>query len=91
MEKLSPPSFVTTRIRPKISASAGPLTTRDPDVNLPEHLLASSNELSDFLAEVEHRAFKQAVFAVRDRDSALDLVQDAMLRLSSKYGDHPAG
>ena len=36
------------------------------------------------------RKFKQAVFAVRDRDSALDLVQDAMLRLSSKYGDHPA-
>ena len=30
------------------------------------------------------------MFAVRDRDSALDLVQDAMLRLSSKYGDHPA-
>jgi RNA polymerase sigma-70 factor (ECF subfamily) len=64
--------------------------TRNPDYQLPDPILASSTELSDFLADVEHRAFKQAVFAVRDRDSALDLVQDAMLRLSSKYGDHPA-
>jgi RNA polymerase sigma-70 factor (ECF subfamily) len=39
---------------------------------------------------VERRAFKQAVFAVRDEQAALDIVQDSMLRLAEKYGDRPA-
>jgi len=39
---------------------------------------------------VERRAFKQAVFAVREEESALDIVQDAMLRLSQSYGDRAA-
>ena len=30
------------------------------------------------------------MFAVRDEQAALDLVQDAMLRLAEKYGDRPA-
>jgi RNA polymerase sigma-70 factor (ECF subfamily) len=53
--------------------------------------LATRSELSAFLEGVERRAFKQAVFAVRDEQAALDIVQDAMLRLSEKYGDRPAG
>ena len=52
--------------------------------------LASRSELSAFLESVERRAFKQAVFAVRDEEAALDIVQDAMLRLSEKYGQRPA-
>jgi RNA polymerase sigma-70 factor (ECF subfamily) len=52
--------------------------------------LASRTELSAFLASVERRAFKQAVFAVRDDDAALDIAQDAMLRLTERYGDRPA-
>jgi len=52
--------------------------------------LATHKELSDFLAEVERRAFKQALFAVRDDHAALDIVQDAMLKLSEKYGGKPA-
>jgi len=52
--------------------------------------LASRAELSNFLAEVERRAFKQALFAVRDEDAALDIVQDSMMRLSEKYGEKPA-
>jgi RNA polymerase sigma-70 factor, ECF subfamily len=40
---------------------------------------------------VERRAYKQAMFAVRDEDTALDIVQDAMLKLSEKYGDRPEG
>jgi RNA polymerase sigma-70 factor (ECF subfamily) len=52
--------------------------------------LASRSELSAFLEGVERRAFKQAVFAVRDEEAALDIVQDAMLRLSEKYGHRPA-
>jgi RNA polymerase sigma-70 factor (ECF subfamily) len=51
--------------------------------------LATRSELSAFLEGVERRAFKQAVFAVRDEEAALDIVQDAMLRLSEKYGDRP--
>jgi len=52
--------------------------------------LASRSELSVFLESVEKRAFKQAVFAVRDEEAALDIVQDAMLRLADKYGHLPA-
>ncbi len=52
--------------------------------------LASRSELSTFLEGVEKRAFKQAVFAVRDEEAALDIVQDAMLRLAEKYGHLPA-
>jgi len=51
--------------------------------------LASRSELSAFLEGVERRAFKQAVFAVRDEEAALDIVQDAMLRLAERYGDRP--
>lgn len=45
--------------------------------------------MSDFLAEVERRAYKQAMFAVRDDAIALDIVQDAMLKLTEKYAEHP--
>lgn len=62
---------------------AVPIVNRSPQ-------LATSSELSAFLREVERRAFKQAVFAVRDNEAALDIVQDAMLKLSEKYGDRPA-
>ena len=51
--------------------------------------LASRGELSQFLIGVERRAFKQALFAVRDEEAALDIVQDAMLRLAEKYGAKP--
>src|SRR5947207_5870796 len=52
--------------------------------------LASRSELEAFLKGVERRAFKQAMFAVRDEEAALDIVQDAMLRLAEKYGHRPA-
>jgi len=51
--------------------------------------LASRSELSAFLEGVERRAFKQAVYAVREEQAALDIVQDAMLRLAEKYGARP--
>lgn len=55
-----------------------------------EETLATRKEMSDFLASVEKRAFKQAVFAVRQDESALDVVQDSMLKLAEKYADRPA-
>ena len=54
-----------------------------------ETTLASPQQLSSFLESVERRAFKQAMFAVHDEEAALDIVQDAMLKLAEKYGDHP--
>lgn len=51
--------------------------------------MASSQELSDFLRDVERRAFKQTVYAVRDEHVALDIVQDSMLKLADKYPHKP--
>ncbi|HEY8118384.1 MAG TPA: RNA polymerase sigma factor [Methylophilaceae bacterium] len=51
--------------------------------------MATAQELSDFLAEVERRAFKQTAYAVRDDHAALDIVQDAMLKLAENYGQRP--
>jgi len=52
--------------------------------------MASSEELSAFLQQVERRAFKQTVYAVRDEHVALDIVQDSMLKLAQKYPEKPA-
>ena len=54
-----------------------------------ESPLATKKELSDFLASVERRAFKQCVFSVQDEEAALDIVQDAMLKLAEKYAARP--
>jgi len=52
--------------------------------------LASDEELAAFLKSVEQRAFKRTAYAVRDDDAALDIVQDAMIRLAEKYAERPA-
>ena len=52
--------------------------------------MATREELSEFLAGIERRAFKQAAFAVRDESHALDIVQDAMMKIAEHYGDRPA-
>lgn len=57
---------------------------------LPELVLAAQEQLSKFLAEVERRAFRQAMYAVQDEDAALDIVQDAMLKLAERYADRPS-
>lgn len=52
-------------------------------------ILATRQELSDFLAKTERRAYKQAIFAVHDEHVALDIVQDSMLKLALKYASKP--
>jgi len=52
--------------------------------------LVSPIELSQFLGSVERRAYKHALFAVHDENAALDIVQDAMIKLAEKYGGKPA-
>lgn len=51
--------------------------------------MATEAELSDFLKSVEKRAFKRALYQVRDEDAALDIVQDSMMKLAEHYGDKP--
>ncbi len=55
-----------------------------------ENTLASREELSSFLAETERRAYKHALFAVRDEHAAVDIVQDSMLKLAERYPNKPA-
>ena len=54
-------------------------------------LLATEQELSDFLKSVDKRAFKRTLYHVRNEESALDIVQDSMLKLAEHYGDKPPG
>ena len=53
-------------------------------------VLATEQELSDFLKSVEKRAFKRSIYHVRNEEAALDIVQDSMLKLAEHYGDKPA-
>jgi RNA polymerase sigma-70 factor (ECF subfamily) len=48
--------------------------------------LTLQRELNHFLADVERRALRMAEIAVRDRDEALDIVQESMIRLARRYG-----
>lgn len=52
--------------------------------------LKRAAQLDAFLREVEARAFRIAQIAVRDRDEALDIVQDTMLKLASRYSERPS-
>ena len=51
--------------------------------------LQRQTRLNRFFADVEKRALRIAEISVRDRDEALDLVQDAMIRLARNYADRP--
>ncbi len=52
--------------------------------------MPATDALSDFLRSVEKRAFKRTAYTVRDDDAALDIVQDAMIRLAENYAERPA-
>ena len=54
-----------------------------------EAVLDSPRDLDRFLAGVERRAFRLAQIALRDADDALDVVQDAMMQLASRYAARP--
>ena len=51
----------------------------------------ATRALETFLADVERRAFRIAQIALRHEEDALDVVQEAMLRLVKNYSARPAG
>lgn len=51
--------------------------------------MSSDLDLDQFLRRVEQRAFRRAAYAIRDEHAALDVVQEAMIRLAREYGDRP--
>ena len=55
-----------------------------------ESILDSAGELDRFLKDVERRAFRIAEIALRNRDDALDVVQEAMIHLARSYGSRPS-
>jgi RNA polymerase sigma-70 factor (ECF subfamily) len=55
-----------------------------------EEALDSGAEIEAFLREVEARAYRIALVHIRDRGEALDIVQDAMIRLVRRYADRPS-
>jgi RNA polymerase sigma-70 factor (ECF subfamily) len=55
-----------------------------------EGALISRARIEAFLREVETRAYRIAQMSIRDRDEALDIVQDAMIRLVRRYADRPS-
>lgn len=45
--------------------------------------------LDDFLATVERKAYRMALLATHNHADALDLVQEAMIKLATRYRDAP--
>lgn len=56
----------------------------------PETMSAAPLSLDAFLRSVGRRAQIMAEISTRDREAALDIVQDSMLALTSRYRDRPA-
>jgi RNA polymerase sigma-70 factor, ECF subfamily len=50
----------------------------------------SDLEMASFLASVEQKAFAMAMLALKNREQALDTVQEAMLQLVQRYRQRPA-
>jgi RNA polymerase sigma-70 factor (ECF subfamily) len=55
-----------------------------------EESLEQFADLDGFLKQVEASAFRIAMVSVRDREEALDIVQDAMMRLATRYARRPS-
>ncbi len=51
--------------------------------------LAEKYKLNTFLQKTEKRAFRIALSYTQDRDEALDIVQDSMIKLARSYGSKP--
>jgi len=55
-----------------------------------EGTLDAGVAIEAFLREIEARAYRIAILSIRNRDDALDVVQDAMIRLVRRYAGRPS-
>lgn len=65
-------------------------TRNSPAANDKDSALQHTRELEQFLVGIERRAFRMAQVALRDADDAMDVVQDAMLKLARHYAAKPS-
>ncbi len=72
-----------------MSACAGVFAVSSGERRTGAQRLERERELNRFFADVERRALRIAEIAVRDRDEALDLVQNAMVKLARSYAGRP--
>ncbi|MFL6624154.1 MAG: RNA polymerase sigma factor [Sulfurifustis sp.] len=71
--------------------AATPALLAPGDVPMEENTrLPVKQTIETFLSGVEHRAYRFALYELRDRDAALDAVQDSMWRLVERYAERPA-
>ena len=75
IEAMSQPSSHTP------SQTAGAVASAEGD--------ADAQTLDSFLAAVERRAFRMAQVSTGDREAALDIVQDSMMKLVQHYSERP--
>lgn len=76
-------------MRGVIAALADAPAVVAPGAQREERYLEQRAAMERFLAGVERRAFRMARLAVRNDDDALDILQDAMLRLVRRYAGAP--
>lgn len=53
--------------------------------------VVKTGDFDRFFSEVERQAYRMADYALGNPDDALEVLQDAMLRLVEKYADRPRG
>lgn len=63
------------------------LTADQMDAPVADGSLSVQQQLEIFLREVEGRAYRMTVMRIGDADEALDIVQDAMIRLARHYSN----
>ena len=56
------------------------------------HPLVASTDLTmeEFLVEIEKKAYRMIVISIGDHGDAMDILQECMIKLVTKYGQHPS-